>query len=208
MKHITVFGASGKVGRLVVERLLRNEYAVTAFVHGSHTFSASDTLHVVTGDVHELHDVRRALKNTDAVVSTLGSWGTSTQDVLRSAMGNIVPEMERTGIRRIVSLTGSEARARGDDLSAIHRVAHRGMSLIAGKVLSDGEAHLSVLEKSSLDWTVVRSPAMTTIGKQGFTLNDKRPLPWQTIHRFAVADAMVAQLEDDRFVQSAPYIHR
>lgn len=208
MKHVTVYGANGKVGSLVVQALLERGHSVTAFVHRSNGLVASAKLRIVEGDIHDAAAVDSALEGSDAVISALGSWGTSMKDILSSGMSGIIPAMQRRGIKRIISVTGAEARAHGDTLSLLHRLAHLGANLIARKILVDGEAHIRQLEASDLDWTVIRSPVMNGKGSSRYHLTTKRPFPWQTINRQAVADAMVQQLNDSHYAKSAPFITR
>ncbi len=207
-QQVTVFGANGKVGSLVVKELLLRNYSVVAFVHHAHNFSAHEHLRIVQGDIYNANDVDAAVAGSAIVISTLGSWGTPKKDILTVGMGHIVASMSRHGSARLISLTGAEARAAGDSLSIIHRLMHAGLSVAAGKVLADGEKHIAILEKSGLDWTVVRSPIMTSKQPRGdrYTLSSNRPLPWRFIARRLVVLSMVDLITDTHWQQKAPYI--
>jgi putative NADH-flavin reductase len=205
--HVTVFGASGKVGRLVVQQLLDDDHRITVFVHSHAPFGNNVDLNIVRGDVHNAADVAKALQNSEAVISTLGSWGTKSKDVVSSAMEQIVPVMESEGIKRIIGLTGSGAKAPGEKLSLMDKLSRPAFKLVAGKILDDSEHHIQRLADSSLDWTVIRSPVMRTFGKQNYHLSLKIPPPWATIHRAAVAQAIVGQLASPDFIRTAPHIH-
>lgn len=208
MKQVTVFGANGRVGSLVVQRLLTAGYRVIGFVHADRDTPTHPHLRIVEGDVHTLRDIEEALKGSDMVISALGSWGTPSKDIQRVAMAHIIPSMKAQGIRRMISVTGAESRARGDYLSLLHRVSHLAAGIIAGKILSDGEDHITQLEASGLDWAVLRSPIMNENGDSTYKLGLQRPPPWQTIHRHAVADAMVQMLSDRTYAEQAPFITR
>ena len=207
MKNVVVFGAGGKVGRYVVQYALADGYHVTAFVHRHSDLPDDPNLSIVTGDIYNRADIEKALKDADAVISTLSSWGTQYKDVLATAMSNIVAVAKRYGIARVVSLTGSDARAHGDDISALHRLSHLGISIVGGKVLRDGELHIKLLRDSHLKWTVIRSPIMTSRDSTDYVLNSHRPTPWAMISRQAVARAMVDQIDSNQNLQHAPYIH-
>lgn len=204
--RVVIFGAAGKVGSLLVEYALADGYAVTAFVHRHHNLPSHPNLIIAKGDVYDKSEVQKALQDADVVLSALSSWGTPKKDVLSAAMATIVPTMKERGIDRIISLTGSEARASGDRLSVIHRLAHIGIGVVGGKVLRDGERHIKLLEQSGLDWTVVRSPIMRSGSSRRYTLSSNRPLPWGIINRQAVARAMVDQI-DTPHRPKAVFIH-
>jgi putative NADH-flavin reductase len=204
---ITVFGASGKVGSLVIEEALRRGHAVVAFAHSQSNLPQKPGLSIKQGDVHDAKAVAEAIKGSAAVISALGSWGTPSKDILSAGMQNIIPAMESSAIERLISLSGSDARAAGDDLSLIHRLSRTAFKVIAGKVLSDGEKHIQLLEASALDWTVLRSPRMSKHGG-GYQLTNKRPLPWASVGRQSVANCLVDLAEANQYARQAPYIAR
>jgi putative NADH-flavin reductase len=204
-RRIAIFGAAGRVGRLLVEYTLADGHKVVAFVHQHHTLPESPELTIVQGNVYSSSDVKQALEQADIVLSALSSWGTPKKDVLSAAMTTIIPAMQELGISRIISLTGAEARASGDSYSLIHRLAHAGIGLVGGKVLHDGEQHIELLERSGLNWTVIRSPIMRSGDSRAYELTTRRPLPWALINRQAVARAMVDAIAQDG--TKATYIH-
>lgn len=210
--RITIFGASGKVGRLVVQGALEHGHDVTAFVHHDPKFAENPKLKVVQGDIHEPKDVARAVKGADAVISALGSWGTKRKDIVSSGMANIIPAMQDSGVRRVISLTGADARAEGDGLGVMHRLTHAAIRLTPlppRKVLADGERHIRLLERSGLDWTVIRSPVMNGRGRQkDFKLTSGRPMPWATINRHSVALCMFDLAVSGSHPRQAPFIVR
>lgn len=206
--NITVFGATGHVGSLVVEKLLAGGHNVSAFTHGAHHFEDTTRLRIIPGDIHKPEDVEKALHDSEAIISCLGSWHTPTKDILTAAMTSIVPIAEKQGIKRIISLTGSAACAPGDHLGIIDRLNRSMLSFIAPKILKDGEAHIRLLAESTLEWTVIRSPVMTNGDDTNYRLDMNSPSPFATIPRAAVVVALVDSLEDTLFIGAAPYIHQ
>jgi putative NADH-flavin reductase len=206
--QVTVFGANGRVGSLVVRELLTRGYIVMAFVHRSHQLPASERLKIIQGDIYNAEDVDRAIAGSTVVISVLGSWSAPKKDILTVGMTHIIASMQRHGISRIVSLTGAEARASGDDLSIVHRLMHTALRIVAGKVLTDGERHIQLLAQSGLDWTVVRSPVMSARQPSGIVndLTMRRPLPWQLIPRRLVVQCTVDLINDTAWLRKAPYL--
>ncbi|MBW3568764.1 NAD(P)H-binding protein [Candidatus Parcubacteria bacterium] len=205
---ITVFGANGKVGRKVVERLLAEGHSVKAFIHSHSDLKPHPKLELLKGDVHRPDDVKRAVKGSDVVVSALGSWGTKSKDILSSGMAAIIPAMQQQKVKRIVSLTGAAVQAESDKPKLIDRLSRSLLKLVASQILRDGERHLALLEGSGLDWTVLRSPVMREKGKTGYKISAKSPLPWATINRNDVADAMASLATNNNYLRSAPFIKR
>lgn len=211
-KQVTVFGASGKVGQLVVAELLARGYTVVAVVHNNTPFKTSDTkLHIHKCDVHDDAQVVKAISFGDgsqAVISTLGSWSAPSRDIVSSGISNIVPAMQSAGVRRVISLTGSGAFSPNDEPSMLGRAMHRFTlsTPVLGKVLRDGEFQFEILQDSGLDWTVLRSPVMTNGHHTAYRLSNKSPLPWAVIPRQSIAQAIVNQLDDHTHVGQSPFV--
>lgn len=207
--QVTIFGANGKVGSIVTKLALEKGYNVTAFVHSTSKLSPHKNLTLKQGDIYDTDTVTEAVKGSNAIISTLGSWGTPKKDIVSTGMRNIIPAMEQGKIKRIITLTGSDSEAQGDSKDVIHRMLRPLLKLVAGKILRDGEAHIELLEASNLDWTIIRSPAMTNMGDPAkFLLGTKRPMSWRTVNRRSVARAIVELVEQDQWSQKAPYITR
>jgi putative NADH-flavin reductase len=204
--NILIFGANGNIGTRVVSRLLNDNHQITGFVHGESHLPKHDHLKVIIGDVRSVSDVSQALQGVDVVISTLGSWGTKSKDILSTGMQVIIPAMEKAGIQRIVSLTGSGVLLSTDTVAWYDRLNPLLLHVMAPKILLDGEKHIQELSSSNLDWTVVRSPVMKNDSSDTYTLSNTPALPWKRASRDAVAHAIVdLALSSDRLKQ-APFL--
>ena len=206
--QITVFGASGNVGRIVVQKLLADGHTVTVFVHQSNAFEPSDQLKIIKGDIHNAALVASAVQGSDAIISTLGSWHTPTKDILSAMVRFVTPVMEQSGIKRLITLTGSGAWAPGDKIGFINKLSHAAFALVAKDIIRDAETHLQLLAASNLEWTSLRAPIMSSGKSSKYSLNNKLPLGWERVSREAVAQAIVDQLTDRNYVRQAPHIHQ
>ncbi len=204
---VTIFGANGRVGRQVVKLALKQGHSVRAFVHSTNPFLKHPRLQVIKGDIYNAHQVETAIAGSDAVLSTLGSWGTPRKDILAKGMQNIIPAMLAHKVDRLVSLTGHIAKDPTDTLPLIVRISRMIMALFVGKILKDGDRHISDLRGSSLNWTVLRSPVMTEFGNKDYFITDKISLIG-SIHRHAVAKSMVDVLKNNSYKQRSLYIQR
>lgn len=204
---VIIFGANGRVGRCVTGELVQRGYEVTAFVYGDHE-GMSKKVTYIQGDIHDRIAVEDALRGQELVISTLGSWGTKTKDILAAAIANIIPSMEANGQRRIISLTGADANLPDEHNNVFHSLIHTLFTIIAKPIMRDGEEHMKLLSQSNLDWTVVRSPVMSSKDGNKYSLSTKRPMPWQTIERNLVASAICDQIESTKWIKRAPFIKR
>ena len=204
--NILIFGANGNIGTRVVFSLLNDGHNVKAFVHGPSQLPEHELLTIVTGDVRDAKDVELALSGVDVVISTLGSWGTKSEDILSTGMQVIIPAMEKADLKRIVSLTGSGVLLPTDKVAWYDQLNPLLLKIIGPKILIDGERHIQALQESSLDWTVVRSPVMKDGVKHGYTLSNTPPLLWKRAVRDDVSQAMVDLAISNDYVKQAPFL--
>ncbi|MFD4323465.1 NAD(P)-dependent oxidoreductase [Nocardioides sp. NPDC058538] len=95
--NITVFGATGAIGRLTVAELLERGHAVTAYARNPQKVPASwadDNVRVVIGGMSDAEAVDSAAAGTDAVVSTLGP------SMDRKAVGTLLSPVPATSSPR------------------------------------------------------------------------------------------------------------
>lgn len=207
--NITVFGANGRVGRLVVAEALDSGHKVTAFVHGINPFEENLNLTIIQGDIYSFNDVKNALMGNECVISTLGSWGTPNKDILSKGMSNIVPAMKELGINRIISLTGAGCRAYGFEASLLEKLSRVPLVVIAPKIVKDAEKHIKILYESNLDWTVLRSPVMNNKGdKMSYKIVNTCPMLWATINRESVSLALLDLVESENYNKLPLFIQR
>lgn len=202
---VVIFGASGKTGQIVTQLCLQQSYSVRAFVHTAH-LKQQEGLDVVQGDIHDPEAVNEALLGCDAVVSCLGSWGTKTKNIVSTGTEHIISAMQQHGVRRIITLTGSDAITPGQQLGFAQKLLRVSIKLGAGKILADGERHIELLTQTGLDWTVIRSPIMTSSQGAAYVLKAEGPALPTLISRRAVAQAMVDQITDTAWLRQAPVI--
>lgn len=204
--QITIFGAAGKVGQGVVSAALARGYSVTAFVHKRNPFTETDQLRVVRGDINDSASVARALEGSQAVISVLSSWHSKDKNVLSRAMATIIPAMAAADTKRIITLTGAGASIETDRPDIIDKIARTLATLVAPKILADGEAHLKLLAASTLDWTCIRSPVMTSQQRTTYRLVPTLASPFSLIPRAAVVQSLVDQIEASDAFHQAPSI--
>ena len=206
--QITVYGASGRVGRLLVNDLVAADHKVIVFVHHYNPFGSLSGVSVMSGSVNDKAAVSAAAAGSTILISTLGSWRTTTKTVVATGTAAIIAAAAEHRIDRVITLTGANALYAADKPTLADRLTHRILRLTAPQILQDGEAHLALLQASSLAWTAVRSPVMLSFGKTAYRLTDKLPSLAATIPRRAVVAAMIDQLKNTDYYQQAPVIRR
>lgn len=205
---ICVFGAGGRTGVEVVKCALSQGFEVIAFVHSDSSREyLPEGISIQQGDVMDYDKVEEALKGVDAVISALGHVKGTDPRMQTTGITNIVRAMRKNGIKRVISLTGTGARAEGDTPSIIDRLLNVVIKVVDPNRISDGLQHVEVLKESGLDFTIVRVLKLTSSNKEvkNYTLTDGGPVELQTSRKKA-AKVLVDLVDDAEFIAKLPVI--
>lgn len=206
--RIVIFGASGRTGKPLVGQALAAGHEVTAFVRDPSKLGMNhERLTVAKGDVKDYAEVSKAIAGADAVLSTLGHTKTSANDVQTVGTENIVATMKEAGVRRLVSLTGAGVSDPKDEPKLFDKAITTLLKLVQKDVLEDGENHARAIEKSGLDWVIVRGPRLTEGEKKGaYRVGYVGKNSGTKISRADVADFMLRQTKNDTYLGQKPMI--
>jgi len=206
---IAIFGATGKVGRHLVDQALDRGDEVTVFVRDASKLAAHrhEQLRIVQGDVLVPKDVEQAVVGNGAVLSALGHTKTSSKDVLTEGTKNIVAAMKEHGVRRLISLTGAGVRDPKDEPKIVDRVIGSLLKLLQRDLLEDSIAQARVIRESDLEWVIVRAPVLNEGEKKGeYRIGYVGKESGTRLSRADVADFMLKQTTDVTYLHQAPVV--
>jgi putative NADH-flavin reductase len=158
---ITVFGASGAIGRLVVQKLLSDGHEVVAYVRRAEAFPGPVAgLSVVVGSLADEPLVRRAVTGSGAVISALGPSLGRPADPQATPVADghrvILSAMRESGVRRLVTLATPAVKVEREPrvlaTTLPPALARRFLPWAYRDIVAAGQ----VVSTSCLDWTVVR----------------------------------------------------
>ena len=204
--RIVVFGAAGGTGKHVVELGLAGGHEITAFVHNNRGLDESAAnLHIVTGDALIAEDVKKAVTNQEAVISTLGA-GTSQQPIVSQGTKNIVDAMNELGLKRLIVQSAHGAGESAKQIPFFVRWLVRGRALKSQ--FEDKDLMESIVKQSSLDWTIVRPTRLTDDAEtRKFRVGERIPVGMSpSISRSDVARFLLEQLESTEYIRKTPTI--
>jgi len=201
---VTIFAATGGIGRHVLEQAVAAGHDVTAVVRNPKKLSGG-AVRVVTADLAAADPaaLESAVQGADAVLSGLGPRSKSEDGIASQGTRAIVAAMQATGVRRIVvvsaapiSTVPSPGRPTpprhdpGDWFLMRHLLAPLTKAALR-QPYADLALMEDVLRDSGLDWTVVRPPRLT----EGPLTGAYRTAYGQNLRRgILVSRADVAQL--------------
>jgi putative NADH-flavin reductase len=205
-KTVVVLGASGATGRQVVTTALDRGHRAVALVRRPATFEPRERLiEVIWPDVTDSAALGRALPGADVVISALGGAGSGPTTVCTDGIRSAVTAMNSAGVTRLIAVSAHGVLETHDKslyaLAVWANVAER---------MRDKEAMEPLITVSSLDWTIVRPPKLSShsaIGK--YTVGTDLPIRlWSSIGRADLAAFLIDEAETPRFERAYPRITR
>lgn len=204
--QLVIFGATGTVGRQVVQQALEQGHTVTAFARNLAKLDIQHPqLSFAEGDVMDASAVEQAIQGQDAVVCVLGSGKKLTGTIRSEGTQQIIQAMKKAGVRRLIC---QSTLGTGDSWSNLDFYWKYIMfSFILRQVFADHERQEALVKGSNLDWTIVRPSAFIDGPRTGryrhsFPSTD-RDITLQ-ISRADVADFILKQISDQSSVHQTP----
>jgi len=170
---LTIFAATGGIGRQALERAIAEGHEVTAAVRNPKKLSREIRFVTVDLEAPDPAVLEHAVEGADAVLSCLGPRSPSEAGIASRGTRTIVRAMQKAGVRRIVVVSaapistvpspGRKEPPRQDPgdgffmrnlFSPLTKAALR-------KPYADLALMEDVIRDSGLDWTVVRPPRLT-----------------------------------------------
>ncbi|MHA7987659.1 NAD(P)-dependent oxidoreductase [Rathayibacter sp. CAU 1779] len=205
--NIVVFGANGPTGRLLVRLALERGHDVTAVTRAPQTFPLEHAnLRVEHGDVFSSGSIGPLLAGQDAVLSALGvPYGREEITTYSVGARVMLAAMAEHGVRRLVCVSSSAVDVAAGPHGGFffERVLQPFVANVLGRTLYDDMKRMErIVADSDVDWTVMRPSGLFDADTVSDYRIAERYLPQKFTSRIDLADAMLRQLDDGRFVRT------
>jgi putative NADH-flavin reductase len=189
--RVLVLGATGGIGKFLLEFATARGHEVTAFVRSPQKIALkNERLRVVPGDLLHAEQLAQVLLGQDVVLSAFGP-ATLRRVTTRGEFGAaLATAMERSGVRRAVVVSSGLLFEEQNTIGKLLR------GTLFRNLLPDMTAMEATLEKDGLEWTIVRPPRLTNGPlTKSYSVADGRLPKGMTVSRACVADFMIKEAE-------------
>jgi len=202
MPTLLIIGASRGIGLETVRAALGAGYEVRALSRSANAITLDDPFfEKIAGDALNRQTIKCALAGADAVIQGLGvRLGRETvlkgTTLFSQATRVLVDEMQYTGLKRLVVVTGLGAGDSQGTGSLVH--TYLAFPLVLQRIYDDKSVQEEIIASSNLDWTIVRPGILTNGPATGryHALIDAESWRGGFISRRDVADFLVRQIAD------------
>ncbi len=206
---LIIFGATGTVGKQLVQQALFNGHHVKAF--GRNVYTADylpansavqeENLQLVQGALFDESEVLNAIKGCDAVISAIGGSMNGTDRTRTLGMKNIIKQMQKADVKRIVAIGGMGVLNADDEGLLIDKEDYPVKYVPVGL---EHKKAFELLNETALDWTFVCPPDIVNNSATGSYVTKANYPPDENKYRINAGDLamfMLNELEKNDFVK-------
>ncbi len=166
--NITLFGATGLVGKRMVQQALNKGFEVTAFgrnvVDLIDADNRNEKLTAIKGYIFDAKAVYKSIEKADAVISVLGGSFDGSDQTRSLGMKNIIEQMQKKGLKRLVALGGIGILNAPDGGLLIEDEDYPEQYIAVGK---EHQKAFELLQVSSLEWSFFCAPDIIDADETG-----------------------------------------
>ncbi|EAU55483.1 NAD(P)-dependent oxidoreductase [Mariprofundus ferrooxydans] len=214
MKKICIVGASGKLGRYMVQHALDRGYEIVGVCREQSVPKLADfegRITIIPGATNDREVIKRAVSGCDGVLTVLAPWGVQQYS---SGTAQAVMDFAEPGARLIFSCGWHISRDGKDvyswKLKALVKIFGGIARLFRFVELNDQVEACRRIFKSGTKWTVVRGSDLEEGESQGLPVWSRHVgdtiLESNLTRRVDFALFMVEALENDELIHEAPAI--
>ncbi len=200
---IAVFGGTGALGQAIVAQAVAAGHHVVVLARTPDKMKfAHDNLKLIQGDGLDKEAVSRAVEGQDAVLCAVGGADLKDATTRTKVTENILSAMAHHQVSSVVICSSLGAGKSKPQLSLLGRMV---VSTLLRHAIGDQTAQEALVQKSDLDWTIVRPPRLIDGEKtERYRLAEEgESFTGSQISRSDVAHFMLRVLEEKKWARKA-----
>jgi len=202
MKRLSVFGASGRTGLMLINIAVERGYAVTAFCRNdSDRQYLPEDVACIVGDILNREHLDLAVSGAEVVICAFGPREPYKDVFCADATGKIIESMKKHDVDRLLCITNVLAGDCLKNRSLFIRTMARLARLLRAAVAADRDEQERQVEESGLNWTIVKpSELMDENERPRFVHGEDLMIDaYSRISRYHLSHFMLDHLEADKY---------
>jgi putative NADH-flavin reductase len=193
--NLIIFGATGTVGKQLVQQALFNSHHVKAFGRNVYTtdFLQTENLQLVQGALFDEGEVSKAITGCDAVLSAIGGSSDGTDRTRTLGLKNIIKQMQKTGVKRIIGIGGLGVLNADENSLLVDKDDYPPEYKAVGL---EHKKAFELLKESDLNWTFVCPPNIINEGPTGSFITNADYPPEQNKYKINAGDLAMFMLNE------------
>jgi putative NADH-flavin reductase len=152
--RLTVLGATGGIGKLLIPMALDQGHEVTAFARAPQKIAKAPRLRVIGGDLYDADEMAEAFRGSDAVLSAFGPTTLRRTHLRRDFGRTLVNALRAAGVSRFIHVSSAFVFGGGGIIYGVMT------NTLFRNVTDDHRDGDNELAQSDLAWTILRPPRL------------------------------------------------
>jgi uncharacterized protein YbjT (DUF2867 family) len=207
--RILLLGATGRTGKLVIEKAIRRGHKISAIARDPEKLKDYQ-IDITQGTPYDFETVEKALSGCEAVINTLNisrksdnPWAAlvSPIDLISKSATNAVIAMKKTGTKRYIALSAIGAGSSWKTTPAILKFI---VSISNLKYpFRDHGKQEEILQNSSVEFTICRAPMLSTETntKGAVAVREGENPPKMVLSRNSAAEFFIKIIENKEYIR-------
>lgn len=167
--QITIFGATGMVGKRLVERATKRGYKVKILVRSIENLGWLDSgVEIIEGNYFDHSKLKEVMEGSVAILSTIGPpIKVKSKDVdetkYHKSLKFITETMPAEGVEKLISIAGAGIKYPGEKLSFSRKIIRLMLKMMAKQLINVKDGELEILYNSTINFVNIRPPMVKDI---------------------------------------------
>lgn len=211
MKRITILGATGMVGKNLLQKTINNGIQVKVLARNKNKLQDFlQEIEVIEGNYFDNDKLEKALEGSEAILSTIGPprFGellSDEEDRYIDSLAYIIKQMQTNKQARWVSISGAGVKRTRENLPLARKLLRVKLKAESKSTITIKDRELQMLEQSPLDWTSIRPPMIEEGVEGNFVAHENKYLG-PTVDLNQLTDFMLAEITNNEWIKKAPVI--
>lgn len=204
---LLVLGASGSVGTILLEQGVARGHRITAQTRNPAKLIATAGISVIAGSPTDEAFLTQHVAGHDAVILAIGIDSIGKTTLFSESARAVIEAMQVARVKRLAAITGIGAgETKGHGGWLYDRVI---FPLFTRNRYADKDRQEAMIERSGLDWTIVRPAPFTAQPGSGplhVVTDIPERLQLRSIARAEVASFILDCMEEGSYLRQKPFI--
>ncbi|MFA9391159.1 MAG: NAD(P)-dependent oxidoreductase [Prolixibacteraceae bacterium] len=211
MQQITIFGATGFVGKNLLKEAIKKGYAVKVLARNKEDLRGFEAfIEIVEGNYFDKDKLKNALNGSDVILSTVGppkNGELSFEDEKKyiNSMAFIIRQMEVNQQTRLINISGAGVKMANENLPLARKLLRVKLMAASKSTMNIKDRELQLLAQSNLDWTNIRPP-MIQEKVEGELVADEIKFLGMAVDINQLCDFILAEIDNNEWIKKAPVL--
>jgi len=211
MKQITILGATGMVGRNLLQKAGEKDLMVKILARDASKLNDHPkSVEVFEGSYFDKNILKDAIEGSDAILSTIGPYvlqpiSAKEENSYIDSLSFIIEQMEANNQHRWINISCAGVKMTNENMPLARKLLRMKLMAKSKSIMTIKEHELQLLESSNLKWTNVRSPLIREKVNGEFCA-DENNFSGNSVDLNQLSNFMLSEIKDNKWIKMAPVV--